>query len=403
MIGFNIKINKKRIEKEMFTAIKDNSKHLKLNINSIDIVLEVIDLPGINLENKTIYTKIPVQFNLSKDAALFSMNGKGKLYVELKTDFDISANLSLTTKTEVVGHSWIEEPILDFGALDFTVEKLVNMIINHYRDSISSAIDKTVKDHINLKQNLNQANQLLKAKLATVDFKSIQLFVEFSEILVQPIETKGEFIHMIGAIRADLACGVNNTLEPTDIQLRWVESLLSDNISYVNLNITEEIISSILCEYVNSQDYGGEMLVSSGCKVDFQPNRLSVVMNLDQPIKATINIDGIPKYNEHESKLYVENLSVNINAAGFLYKLSAPLLNKFLTSKIKENLPVDIENEIAKNVGKYYKGNTVNNGIIIDYNLSKISIDKMNFHDEGIEAIIKVSDVEATVTVPDFV
>ncbi len=403
MIGFNIDIVKSNLENTLHTIVLENHENLVFTTNGLDIELKVFMKPIIDINDKIIKINLPLQFKIIKDAALFSLQSHGSLFLNLKTEFDISPNLTLSTKTKIVDYVWLDEPKIDFGALGFDIEKLVGMIIDHHKDSLSTAIDSSIRQQLNLKQLAEKATNLLKEKLKEVDFRSIKLYAELSEILLEPIQTNGDLIQIKGALRTDLACGVTNNLQPTDLQLKWVQSLLSDNISYIDINITEEIISDMLCDYINSQEYGGKMLVSTSCTVDFKPSKVSIEMNLVEPIKAVINIDGSPRYNEHEEKLYVENLSVNVNAAGFLYKLSAPLLNKFLSSKIQENLPIDIDTEIKKNLGKYFKGKTSLKNILLSHTIEDVSISKMQFTDQGVNALIKITDIEAKVMVQDLV
>jgi hypothetical protein len=399
MIGYTVEINKTKIEEALFKTIKDQGSGSDLEIHSFKLQFEMLDKPEISINGKLLQTSIPIKFNLKKFDFLFSIEGHGQMMLNINTVYDIDENFHLTTRTSINGYNWIEEPTIDFGSMNIQVEQLVDMIIRHYDDSISSAIDKSIKDSLDLPKMVNNAIKDGKQKLATFDLRTIKVFAQPSEILIEPITTDNTNILIKGAIRAEFACGTKNTLVDNGTTLRWVESLLSDNITYIDINVEEDIISNVLCDFINEQEYGGETLIASGCKVDFKPNGLFLNVDLQSPVKASVYIEGVPRYNESDANLYIDNLNVQVNSTNFLYKLSAPLLNKYLLNSIKNRFPLDMDLLIKQHLDKYLNKKFELPNLKVSQQIRKIAVNEIRYNDTGINARIKVSDIEAQLKV----
>jgi Domain of unknown function (DUF4403) len=328
---------------------------------------------------------------------LFTVQGHGQLSVDVLTQYDVNPNFILTTKSSIQDHTWIEKPVIDFGSLDITIEKLIDLVLKHYNDLIAASIDKSIKDVLDLNGMVKNAIGQMRTKLKSFNFKGINLYVEPTELLLEPIDTDTQFFKARGSVRSEIACASQNPLTDNGCLLRWVESLLSDNISYVRFDVTENIISDLLCEFVNKQEYGGEHLVSDKCTVDFKPNSINVQLHLLKPITGVVLLTGKPRYNEHESKLYIDALDVQLKASNFIYKLTAPLVNKFLESNIKSNLPIDVDALIKSHLANYYKGTTSFDGMQISHSISSVNLTEMQFNDEGVSALLKVNDGELSI------
>ena len=75
---------------------------------------------------------------------------------------------------------------------------------------------------------------------------------------------------------------------------------------------------------------------ATSCKVDFAPSKMNLQLSLSSPLKAMVTVDGKPRYNEAESNLYLDKLDINMKASNLIYKLSAPLVNRFLSPVSKK-------------------------------------------------------------------
>ena len=392
MIGFEFNIASPKLESLVFQALSKAISEKKFDINAFEISLNIIDQPEVDIFGKCLSFKAPFEVAFSKQAGLFTVQGHGKINIALECKFDVSPNFILTTKTGIVSHSWEEKPVIDFGSLDITSEKLVDLILNHYNDVIASGIDSAIKSAFDLQGIVNKMVEQLSSNLTSFSYHGLSIFIQPSELMVEPILKENNMFHIKGALRADIACGNINPFTSNGFYLRWVETLLNDNITYVHLDIPENSISMFLCEFINRQQYGGENLLAENCTVDFSTNKMEINLNLSQPISGLVIVNGKPRYNEFESKLYIDQLDVNLKASNFIYKLSAPLVNKFLESSIKDNLPISVNSEIMALINQYKPLKHKVGNISIEFLFDGLSVMELVFSDDGVKSVIKVSE-----------
>ena len=392
MIGFECRIANSALENLVHEAMLEAIPDQEMDVNGFAITLKILGSPTIQAENKSIAIALPLGINFSRQAGLFTVQGHGKIHVKIKSDFDVSPDFNLNTKSSITDHLWLEKPVIDFGSLDITVEKLVDLILKHYHDILSHSIDKGLKTRLSLPDIVNHLLASLKRDLSAFDYHGLKIFMQPSEILLEPIANVDGKMVFRGGINTALVCAGKDPFTSISPKLRWVQTLLNDNLSMMHLDVTEEVISDIMCEFVNKQQYGGENLVATSCKVDFAPSKMNLQLSLSSPLKAMVTVDGKPRYNEAESNLYLDKLDINMKASNLIYKLSAPLVNRFLESSFKEKLPIPINAMIKEQSQKNLPFTFIAGGMKIEVNVQNIVVEEMRFDDAGVKALIRIED-----------
>lgn len=394
MIGFVFKVTNNALERLVHDAILDALPDHELEVSGFSINLKVLGAPNIQADNKTIQISLPLGVGFSRQAGLFTVQGHGKIHVKIASRFDVSPDLNLTTKSAIEDHIWLEKPVIDFGSLDITVEKLVDLILKHYHDMIVHSIDKGLKTKFSLSSVVDQLLESLRNDLNKFSYHGLKVFLQPSEIIVEPIYNEAGKMVFRGGISTSLVCTLNNPFEPKRPSLRWVDNLLNDNLSMMRLDIAEEVISEIVCEFINKQEYGGEALEARECKVDFSPTKMDVVLLLEKPIKAKVMLKGSPRYNEAESKLYIDKLDIDMKASNIIYRLTAPLVNRFLESSFEEKLPVAVDSVIKEQISTQMPLCFQTGAMEVNVVVGKVSVVEMKFDDAGLKALVKIEDFE---------
>lgn len=396
MIGFECRIANRALETLVYEALSDAIPDQEMDVNGFAITLKLLGSPLINAENKSISIALPLGINFSRQAGLFTVQGHGKIHVKIKSDFDVSPEFNLNTKSAIEDHIWLEKPVIDFGSLDITVEKLVDLILKHYHDILAHSIDKGLKTKLSLPDIVNHVLAALKKDLSGFNYHGLKVFMQPSEILLEPITNEEGKMVLKGGINTALVCASKDPFPPVSPKLRWVQTLLNDNLSIMHLDVTEEVISDIMCEFINQQEYGGEALVASSCKVDFSPQMMNLQLNLSRPVKAMVYVNGQPRYNEAESKLFLDKLDIKMKASNLIYKITAPLVNRFLEASFKEKLPIPINALIKEQTCNDLPLSFLAGGMKIQVNVQNISVEEMQFDDIGVKAIIRIEDFIVT-------
>ncbi|MFM2394284.1 MAG: hypothetical protein RLZZ546_2266 [Bacteroidota bacterium] len=392
MIGFDFKISKEKVETLLANTLRDAIPD-SIEISSLDIHLKLAGNPHLNITGKQILFGAPFTITFKKNAGLFTVSGAGKIEVNILSNFDINQDFLFTTDTHITGYKWLEKAVVDFGNMDITVEKLVNLSLEHYKDVIESSIDSALKSSINIQKKVAEVVTNFKLILSSFNFFGLSFFVEPSEIIVEPITTKDDHFYITGAIGAELGCAEVNPFDASSIKLKWAEKLLHDNVAHFHVNITEKIISDLLCTYVNKQQYGGENLVSHTCLVDFKKEGVDIKMSISKPIAGDLIIKGKPNYSAVSSKLSVDNLDINIKPESFIYKLTAPLMSKYMESELTSKLPLDVDDLISSQTKKYKSTKFQREDLLLIVSFDKIDLSDLHTTETSLNGVFKINEI----------
>jgi hypothetical protein len=337
---------------------------------------------------------LPIDLEIAKEGGLFSIAGHGSLILKIRIQYEITPGFQLLTKSSIHHHEWIKPPIIDVGVLDIPVEKVVDMMFKHYDSVICGSIDKVIKDKIDIRSQVENALTILKETLLANAYYGLKLYVNPYEVLFEPISDNETEILLSGGIKLDAIVSDHNPNKVTELLFTWAENILDDNTNSVNLAIKEEIISNILCDYLNKMEYGGETLQTKSCKVDFTSQQyMKLSIKIDKPIAGTIHITSIPIYNASTETLNVKNLDIDVNPENFIYKLTAPLLSKFLASEVKNNLPVKVDKILNTYASDFNNKNVNFSGVAITTSFSKLIMKELIFNDSGVSGILQIEDL----------
>ncbi|MBK8700084.1 MAG: DUF4403 family protein [Saprospiraceae bacterium] len=246
MVGFEFRISTRALEDLVHKALIEGIPAHSMEVNSFDIQLKVLGSPTVHAEDKCISISLPLGIHFARQAGLFTVQGHGKINVHIESNYDVNASFALSTRSAIATHHWIEKPVIDFGSLDITVEKLVDLILKHYHDMIAYGIDKALKTNFDLRNVVYELVEHVKKEIGQFSFHGLKLFIEPSELLIEPVRNEDGKMVFKGALRADIACAKENPLPANELYLRWVETMLNDNITYVHVDVKEETISDIL-------------------------------------------------------------------------------------------------------------------------------------------------------------
>lgn len=392
MIGFEFKIANRALQHLLHEAIMKAIPEQDMDIHGFIIRLKILGSPLVKAEKKSIQIALPLGVHFKRHAGLFTVEGHGKIHVRLDAAFDVTPDFMLSTKSSITDHIWIEKPVIDVGSMDITVEKLVDLILNHYQDIISHSIDMALKTKFDLAAVVNQLLVSLKRDLSSFNYHGLKIFMDPRELLIEPIANEGDVMLFKGGISTSLVCSVQDPFEFTMPKLRWVDVLMNDNITFMKVDIAEEVVSAILCDFINQQEYGGERLQADACTVDFAPGHMDVKLALSQPLKANVNLTAMPRYNEAEAQLYMDKLDINMKASNIIYRITAPLVNKFLEASFSEKLPIPVDQLIKEKAAKELPIQFLAGGIEINVNAGKISLVEMSFDDLGLKALARIEE-----------
>ncbi|MDF1699418.1 MAG: DUF4403 family protein [Saprospiraceae bacterium] len=370
-----------------------------MEVNSVEIILRRIGEAQLRPDHKSIHIYLPLHIQLKRPAGLFTVEGSGSINLHLVVDFDIDQSLKLKAKTDLVSHEWLEKPVLEIGALNIPVETLVNMVLKHHESIITAKIDASLKKVSDLHALLKEGLFLAKESLNSQDLKGNKFELNLKKVALVEPEVKDGKVYVKGRLESQLGINTAYIGETSQIEFEWIgeESMNQDASMQVDIELPYDLIKEELKESLQGMEVGGKhfdvrsMDISGG-------DKLHIGLEINDPIKAQIFVQGTPIYNEIEGLLIMNDLDVKVNPANFIYKLTAPLVNKFIENKMSEFFPLEVNQKLGEVVESKIPAsiNIPNGSIAIKH--KKVSIEQLDFATDRLKGKALISNLAIAVT-----
>ena len=384
---------------DLFEAALDEAVASEpLEVNSVEIILKRIGEALLKPDHKSVHIYLPLNINLKRPAGLFTVEGNGSINLHLIVDFDINSELQLRSKTNLVSHEWIEKPILEIGSLNIPVETLVNMVLNHHESIITAKIDAAIKEVSDLNKLLKIGLDKARMNLNEQDLKGNKIDFLLHKVSLEEPSLEKDKIYVKGALEPKISINVPGDKQQQDIDFEWLDSSSTKGPSLVQLDIQlpYDILKKEMMDALQGMEVGGRFFDVRSLDVQ-GGERLRIILEIDQPIKAQIFIKGKPVYNEIEGELLIQDLDVKVNPANLIYKLTAPLVNKFIENKMEEFFPFVFD----KKLGEVVRGNIPSEISIpsgkIGISHKDLSIDELHFELDRIKGKASITDLNVLV------
>jgi len=369
-----------------------------MEVNSVEITLKRIGEAELRPDRKCIHIYLPLNIQLKRPAGLFTVEGSGSINLHLVVDFDIDSSLRLSSKTSLTSHEWIEKPILEIGALNIPIETLVNMVLNHHESIITAKIDASLKEISDLNRFLQQGLKMAKNSLYEQDLKGNSIeFLLHRISLVEPILKDG-IVTVNGFMNPTISINTKSKLSQEKIGFNWIEKniLAQDSTMQIDIELPYDLLKEELRETLQGMEVGGKYFdvrtidISGG-------DKLYINLEIDDPIKAQVFIQGQPIYNEIEGLLIIEDIDVKVNPANFIYKLTAPLVNKFIEGKMNDFFPLEVNQKLGEVVRNNIPSEIVIPNGKIGVAHKQIVIDNLDFAKDRIVGKTSISNLAISV------
>jgi hypothetical protein len=124
-----------------------------------------------------------------------------------------------------------------------------------------------------------------------------------------------------------------------------VSGLLTRNPYAFTVHGTYEGLGRMIAHYMNSHEIGGKSFDVEKITIR-HTSFFEVKLLLRSPVHGTVTVTGQPAYDKNRSLLDFSDIKVDITANQFFYQLSSPLIEKMIRSRIREILPLAVQNAV---------------------------------------------------------
>jgi len=394
-ILFNISTTSEFLSNLLEDALDKAVSSEPMEVNGVTVMLNRVGEAEIKPEGKRINIYLPLKIKLTREAGLFTVEGNGAINLHLAVDIEISNTLKLKAKSELVTHEWLEKPRLEIGALNIPIETLVNLVLNHHESIITAKIDNELLRFSDLNQVLQGGLKDARQKIGELDLKGNRINLDIDELLLSEPKFENGKINLSGIVRPDIAINDVAEIRSSLVPFRWMtdEDKKLENKVLIPIIFDYDFLEKELRTVLQGMEVGGKHFDVRSIHIR-GGEQLHIKMVIDDPIKAEVFIKGTPIYNEIEGELILNNIDVKVNPGNFIYKLTAPLVNRFVESKMEDFFPVSVNDQLSDLVSKNIPSSVDLEKATISISQKGIQINEMRFLERKLSALAQINGLE---------
>lgn len=400
-IFLDFKLSKSKISHFLQDQIDLHSKN-KLHVDGFDIILRSVKNENIHISARqnTILAGVPLAFTFIKSAGLFSIEGEGSIRINVEICVDFDQHFVIQTRSVLRHFEWIKDPVLHVGELNIPIETLSNCIINYMKENTLEKIDNSIAQLVDIKKLINEQiesfghNYPIHTKPDL--FFNFQLFQVQSDVFREDEDN----IHL--DIWVEISSKITD--EPIKFEMSsdpdffWMDIRPENNEQKIDIELSYFGIAKAVMSEFNGRQIGGKTFELESVHIR-KTSLLEIKASLQSPLKGIITITCHPYLNAAEQKIYVDDVNIDIDAANIIYKLSSPIIEKIIRSRITSFLPFDPAPFFAEHIKKIPTLSLWDNQMSFYPNINKILIEHLSFTEQNMMCTMVLKDAELDVIV----
>lgn len=371
-----------------------------LEIKGFDINLARHDVAMVTARAKSIFIDVPLKVHISKDAGLFSIDAQGIIMISVTSAIDISTNLTINTQSEIAGWKWIEEPKVKIGVLNLPISAIANVILHKVDDDISQKLDEAIAQHIDLQRLINQKLAALVDSRKVSDEPPLYLMTQIEEIQCAGMREYNDKIEL--PLYIELQNQLSDQYQvATDWDLprfAWILDEPLEHIQTLDLVYRYESLAEAIRQKMDGIEVGGKQIKISKVTISHD-DLIHIRIQITDPIESVMTIAGQPSIINGE--LHLGDLEVEMNTPNILYKMTSPIIEKFIRSYIEDQLPIPINSLLRTKVNEGV--NQVNQSSHLELHLDDrhFVINDVQLVDEKLMVSVAAQDIELKVLIDE--
>lgn len=374
-IELDVKKLEASINKKMTGVIFEGS-----NITGKDLTVKVSKVQNFtfSINNNVIEYRVPVKIwtRFAWKVEKFGMSvgdfyeATGSIALTYKTNISIDKNWKLISKTASSGYEWIETPKINVVGVTVPVTPIANLALSRCDQLITSQIDKTLAENIELKKYITQTwAETQKPRQVSAE-NNVWLRITPKDIYLTPFTTIGNKLNMSVALYAQIESfmGVKPTTN-TSIPLPAFR-YITRPAQQLNLNIGADVTFDKILEMAKKQlinksfTEGKKTITITDLSIFGSEGKAVFVADVIGSFKGRIYFNGKLKYNPTKVAVEITEPEFDIKTSNALVKSANWLLHGLILKQLTPYLTYPIKAELDKI--KVDSNNMLNNYSIVD-------------------------------------
>lgn len=312
-----------------------------------------------------------------------SYEANGTIALNFATRIDIGRDWKLIAHTTSKGYQWIETPRLNVLGITVPVTPIANYALQESQKLITTQIDQTLADMIDLKQYASLAWKEMQKPMLMSPENHLWLKITPKEVLVSPFETRDQKLKLTVWLQAQIESlmGAQPAVTKT-IPLPALKTTTSQPGGF-NLNIAADATYAEIAAMAKSQlvnktfTEGKKSITITDLNIYGRNGKAVVEAEVTGSLKGKIYFTGDMVYNAEKVAVEVQNPQYDLNTKNALVKSANWLLNGLIIKKITPYLSYPVKNELEyarQEANKLLANYTVYNGISLSGKLNELTV-----------------------------
>ncbi len=350
--------------------------------------------------SRAISLDIPMDFTFYKKAGLFSVEGEGGITASVEIHYDIHPDLSISTKSTLLNYQWTQKPKVHLGTLNIPVETLSDCIIHFMKERVLSMLDQAISEKIDLKSLIHDQWQQYASNFILHLNPKMYFNAALNNIISQYL--KSDQTHLNLELFFDLDISITD--RPLDILpefnpvFSWKQGDSQAHHLYARGSFSYKSLSKMLISAFNEMEIGGKKVLIDSILIS-KRNQIEIKANITAPIEGIITLTCTPDIDVETQKVDLKYLDIQVSAGNIIYRMASPMIEKTIIKKIQESLPFDLGQIMDTYTKKIPAIRVFDNRIALIPKLHKTSIESIEFHDDLLEMLIRINNMEVDVDV----
>ncbi len=341
----------------------------------------------------TIKYRVPVRLWMKKKLFFGEAEADGELALGFKTVYQVNSDWTLSTKTEVEYHEWLQSPKLKTGLGNIGIETLSNLALNYSKKSLAKKLDELINQQFSIREYVAQAWKSVQDPVLLSPEYKLWLKTTPLKLGMTPLITDAGTLRTKIQVECinDLSFGEKPIFRP-NTQVPEL-TILNDTGDDFNMQFATDIPFPE-AERIAKGMMLGQVLESGGKKVTVEDlriwgnnDKLVVMAQLIGSFKGKVYFMGVPKFNADKNAVEVADLDFHLDSKNLLYKsagwiFQGPIRQKMaaaMSFPLDENIQ-SIKQTVQSTLNRY----ELAKGVVLSGQLEELKVTDTRLTPSGI-------------------
>lgn len=333
------------------------------------------------------------------------------LDLTLNTQVQISRDWSIITTTSVTDMVFSKEPVLDFGAIQIPITRLIRGLLTANMPTITAAVDREVTMAIPLKMYLEDAWKKVQEPVLLDSTYQAWLVMKPLNMLLTPLQCDpgklaaqaGMEVYLETKVGACPDVPLKTFLGPPVVKEKLTNQFKVELPIQIDFDAATRIARKNLKDSVFTVAKNKKIRIND-IEIFGKSGFAFIRADLDGNFKGTIYFKGIPSYDSLTSSIFLKDLDFELNTKNSLYNFASWLLHGTLKKTLSKYFTYSIAKDLEgakRALKKLLNGYTYDKYFKISGSVDQLVLKEVFCNDQGIQALL-VSSGTSKITFLNF-